>query len=203
MEIVVESKCTLPDGQSATCETRRISSESVAFVYNAPPSDSPAKPRPALSVGSAVSLDLDTVGSFGGVLTSQNKDGFEVAVNRDSRGMLGTKLAHIAVKRGIGVDATSAVKTGVPRIEPDNKNCSFTDHTGTLRQGKIVNLSQFDALIRASATIIPPMGSRIVLRGPQWHGADVISTFEIGFIVKFSLPIPIDQFTVALKFSDA
>jgi hypothetical protein len=67
----------------------------------------------------------------------------------------------------------------------------------------IVNLSQFDALIRASATIIPPMGTRIVLRGPVWHGADVISIFEIGFMVKFCLPIPHDQFSAALRFTDA
>jgi hypothetical protein len=202
MDLSVGSTFTLPDGQSATCKTKTVSSESIDFVYNAASPEAPGTPRPVLSVGSAVSLDLDEVGACKGVLTSQSEDGFQVAVNKDSRGLVSTKLAHIAVKRGIGVDSISAVRTGVTRIEPDNKNCAFTDHTGTLRKGMIVNLSQFDALIRAAATIIPPMGSRIVLRGPVWHGADVISTFEIGFMVKFCLPIPEDKFSTALVFSD-
>ncbi len=204
MDLAVGSKLTLPDGQSATCKTRKVSSESIDFVYNAPTSEGEPNPsRPALSVGSSVSLDVDEVGALKGVLTSQTKDGFQVAVNKDSRAMVGTKLAHIAVKRGIGVDSTSAVKTGVARIEPVDKNCNFTDNTGSLRNGMIVNLSQFDALIRVSSTIIPPIGSRIVLRGPIWHGADVINAFEIGFMVKFCLPIPADQFSTAIRFTDA
>ncbi len=203
MDLAVDSKFTLPNGESAACKTKKVSSESIDFVYNAPPPNAPSAPRPVMPVGSPVSLDLDEVGACGGVLTSHNEDGFRVAVNKDSRSAVSTKLAHIAVKRGIGVEAMGAMKTGVPRIEPANKNCAFTDHTGMLRTGMIVNLSQFDALIRASATIIPPMGTRIVLRGPVWHGADVISTFEIGFMVKFCLPIPDDKFTTALTFADA
>jgi hypothetical protein len=203
MDLAVGSKYTLSNGQSATCTTKKVSSESIDFVYNAPSSAAPSEPRPKMPLGSAVALDLDEVGSCGGVLTSQSDDGFRVAVNKDSRSLVSTKLAHIAVKRGLGVEATSAVRTGVARIEPHNKDCGFTDHTGTLRKGKIVNLSQFDALIRAAATIIPPMGSRIVLRGPVWHGADVISTFEIGFMVKFCLPIPLDKFNAGIIFSDS
>jgi hypothetical protein len=203
MDLAVGSKLTLPDGQSTTCQTSKLSSESINFIYNSPPpGDSPAAPRPAMRLGSSVSLNVDQVGALKGVLTSQNKDGFQVAVDKGNRSMVSTKLAHIAVKRGIGVDSISAVKTGVKRIEPTNKNCSFTDHTAALRKGMIVNLSQFDALIRVSPAIMPPMGSRIVLRGPAWHGADVISTFEIGFMVKFCLPIPDDQFSPALKFTD-
>ncbi len=205
MDLAVGSKLTLSNGQSATCQTRKVSAESIDFVDNAPsPSDdAPVAPRPAMRLGSSVSLDVDEVGALKGVLTSQSEDGFQVAVNKDSRTLVGTKLAHIAVKRGIGVDSTTALKTGVKRIEPINKNCGFTDHTGALRSGMIVNLSQFDALIRVSSTIIPPMGSRIVLRGPVWHGADVISAFEIGFMVKFCLPIPAEQFSTALRFTAA
>jgi hypothetical protein len=203
MDLAVESKFTLPSGESAACKTKKVSSESIDCVFNAPSSEATTTARPVMPVGSAVSLDLDEVGACGGVLTSHNEAGFRVAVNKENRSAVSTKLAHIAVKRGIGVDATSTLKTGVPRIEPANKNCAFTDHTGMLRTGTIVNLSQFDALIRASATIIPPMGTRIVLRGPVWHGADVISTFEIGFMVKFCLPIPNDQFSAALRFTDA
>ena len=204
MDLAVGSKLTLPDGQSATCETRKVSSDSIDFVYNASASkDLPDAPRPAMSVGSSVSLDVDEVGALKGVLTSQTENGFQVAVNKDNRAMVGTRLAHIAVNRGIGIDSTSAVRTNVQQIEPTDKNCSFTDHTGSLRSGMIVNLSQFDALIRVSSTIIPPMGSRIVLRGPVWHGADVINAFEIGFMVKFCLPIPTDQFSRAIRFTDA
>ncbi len=203
MAMTAESKCTLPGGESATCKTTKVSSESIDFVYNAPSSGEPATPRQLMPVGSPVSLDVDEVGALKGVLTSQNEEGFQVAVNKDSRTMVSERLAHIAVKRGIGVDATSAVKAGATRIEPINKNCSFTDHMGALRKGMIVNLSQHDALIRAAAAIIPPLDSRIVLRGPEWHGAYVTGAFEIGFMVKFCLPIPEAQFTTAIRFCDA
>jgi hypothetical protein len=200
MEITSASKCILPDGQTAACETRTVSSDSVDFVYSA--SDgSPDAPRPKLRLGSPVSLDVKEVGAFGGVLTSQNEEGFQVAVDKKSQSLVGTRLAHIAVERGIGIDSTNTIKAGAARLEPKNKNCSFTDHAGVLRKGTIVNLSQFDALIRAAAAIIPPVGSRIVLRGPEWHGAYVINSFEIGFMVKFCVPIPDERFSPAIAFS--
>lgn len=203
MDIAVDSRFTLPDGQAATCKTKKISSESVDFVYNEAGDNKQNMPPRSMSVGSPLSLEIDEVGSVGGVLTAQSEDGFKVTVDSNSRNMLSNRLAHIAVKRGLGVDASTTVKTGVPRIEPVNKNCNFTDHTGTVRKGMIVNLSQYDALIRAAASFIPPIGTRIVLRGPEWHGAYVISTFEIGFVVKFCIPIPPEQFSPAIRFSEA
>jgi len=202
MDLSAASKCTLPGGQSADCTTQKVSSESIQLVYNPPSPDAPEAPRPSLRVGAPVSLNVEDVGSLRGVLTSQNEQGFQISVNQESRNLVGTRLAHIAVKRGIGIEATGAIKTGAPRIQLVRSACEFTDYSATLRKGVIVNLSRYDALIRASAAIIPPLGSRIVLRGREWHGADVISAFEIGFVVQFCIPFPEDKFSKDLLFLD-
>ncbi len=199
MAMTSASTCRLPDGQTAACETRTVSSDSVDFVFTE--SDGASGANPKLPLGSPVELDVKEVGAFGGVLTSQNEDGFQVAIDKKSHGLVGTRLAHIAVERGIGINSTDTIKSGVQRLEPTNKDCSFTDHKGTLRKGTIVNLSQFDALIRAPAAIIPPLGSRIVLRGPEWQGAYVINSFEIGFMVKFCVQIPDERFSPEITFS--
>jgi hypothetical protein len=201
MDIAVEGVFSLPNGQSGMCTTKKVSSESVAFAYTAPNSYSPAMPNLRTRVGSPVSLDLDVVGTFGGVLTAENEDGFEVAVNKENRTAVSTKLAHIAVKRGIGVESTYTVEPGAVRIEPTHKDCLFTDHTGTLKKGLVVNLSHFDALIRTAPANIPPLGARIVIRGPEWHGAEAAIVFEIGFIAKFCIPIPAHKFSTELRFA--
>jgi hypothetical protein len=201
MDVAVDGVFALPNGQSGGCKTKKVSSEFVEFAYMPPPDYSPAKPPLQAAIGSPVSLDLDGIGKFGGVLTSQSEDGFEISVDPENRSALSTKLAHIAVKRGIGVESAYTVKPGAARIEPTHKDCAFTDHTGTLRKGMVVNLSQFDVLIRTAPANIPPLGVRIVMRGTEWHGAEVAIVFEIGFIAKFCIPIPADRFSTELRFA--
>jgi len=203
MELAVEGTFMTPNGQSGPCKTKKVSSERVEFAYPERASYSPATLQAKPAIGSRVSLDVEGLGTFGGVLTSENEDGFEVAVNKENRSSVSTKLAHIAAKRGSGVETAYVVKPNAVRIEPVHKDCSFTDHTGTLKKGFVVNLSQFDALIRTSPANIPPLGTRIVIRGPEWHGAEVAIVFEIGFIAKFCLPIPADRFSTELRFSAA
>lgn len=201
VDLALDGLFTLPNGQSGTCTTIKVSSELVELAFVPPPSCSPDAPHLRTPIGSPVCLALEGIGTFGGVLMSQSEDGFEVAVNKENRSAVSTKLAHIAVQRGIGVEAAYSVKPGAVRIEPTHKDCSFTDHTGTLKKGLVVNLSPFDALIRTAPANIPPLGARIVIRGPEWHGAEAAIVFEIGFIAKFCVPIPADRFSTELRFT--
>ncbi len=202
MEMTAKTKCTPPGGQATSCATTTLTSEAIDFVYTPASPDEPETRPQRIAVGSVVSLEMEEVGAFKGVLTSQNDAGFQVAIKKENQKALATKLAHIAVERGIGVQATGTIKPGVPRIEPVRKECDFADQKGMMKTATIVNVSRYDALLRAPAAMIPPVGSRIVLRGPEWHGAEVISAFEIGFIVKFTVPIPEDKFSSALRFSE-
>ena len=146
-------------------------------------------------------LDLDQIGAFRGVLAAQNPEGFQIAVDHDCKSMVGTKLADLASARGISFDETAKhERERITRIEPDNKSCTFTDHKGALRKGKLVNMSRVDALIKAA--ILPPVATHIVFGGPRQYLAEVTRTFEIGFAIKFCPPIPSEEFSAAIKFSD-
>ncbi len=199
--LTLDGVCTLPGGASAKCQTTKISSESVNIVYAPTPPGEPKPVRDAMPQGAAVNLTLDEVGALRGTLTSQHNNGFEVAVDNAYQTVLGAKLSHIAAKRGIPPQAAPVPSIPIEtRIEPVSKDCWFLDHTGTLRKGLIVNLSQIDVLLRS--TIIPPMGARIVFRGPHRHAAEVTSIFKIGFMAKFCNQLPVQEFTTAIKFSD-
>lgn len=204
IEVELRGTCTMPDGGSTKCKTKTISPEAVNLGYDVETADPPTKRSDeilVILVGSAAHLDLDRIGAFRGVVTSQNSEGFRVAVNEDCKPMLRNKLIHMAADGGISLDDASVVaKSSITRIEPNIKSCSFTDHTGTLRKGKIVNVSQIDALIKTR--FIPPLTSRIVFRGSRRDVAEVTHTFEIGFAVRFCTPIPAEEFSATIKFSD-
>jgi len=201
LPIALDAVCTLPDGFSTKCQTTKISSDSVNVVYAPTPPGMPAQRREAMPQGAAINLKLEELGALRGVLKTQDQEGFEVAVDGAYQTVLGAKLSHLAAKRGIRPSAAPVPSIPIEtRIEPASKDCWFLDHTGTLRKGLIVNLSQIDMLLRAS--IIPPAGARITFRGPQRHTADVTSIFKIGFMVKFCDQLPVQEFTTAIKFSD-
>lgn len=190
----------LPDGGSANCRTTTISSEEVHLVYDEQSANPVAKRSDELRTGSAVHLDLDRIGAFHGIVAAKKPEGFQVTVDDKCKPQVRNKLAYMAAEHAISLENGSAAEKSDIRIEPNIKSCSFLDHTGTLRQGTIVNLSQVDALIRSR--IVPPLKSRIVLRGPRRHLADVMRTFEMGFVVKFCAVIRPEEFSAAIKFSD-
>ncbi len=201
LSLALDGVCTLPGGTSAKCQTTKISSDSVNIVYAPPPPGMPKPVREAMPKGAALNLKLDEVGALRGTLMSQHNDGFEVAVDHAYQTVLGAKLSHIAAKRGIVPPPVSVPSIPIEtRIDPNSKDCWFLDQTGTLRKGLIVNLSQIDMLLRAS--IIPPMGARIVFRGRHHYAAEVTSIFKIGFMVTFCSQLPVQEFTTAIKFSD-
>lgn len=201
VETALSGVCTLPGGRSTKVATRKISTESVDLVYEDSPFHLRSRPHDKIKIGSPVQLDIEEIGAVGGVMASQKNNGFQVAVDSSHRTMLSGKLAAIAAKNGIMPKASFAAGPSVTRIEPKNKKCKFEDHHGELRNGTIVNLSQSDALIRAS--IIPPIPAIIVFRGPRRYAAEVTSTFEIGFVVHFCSPIPDIEFSPDMIFSDA
>lgn len=201
LPIALDGVCTLPSGLSAKCQTTKISSDSVNVLYAPSPPGMPKPKREMMTKGASVNLRLDEVGALRGTLKAQDQEGFEVAVDHAYQTVLGAKLSHLAAKRGIKPAAAPVAPIPIEtRIEPVSKDCWFLDQTGTLRKALIVNLSQIDALLRA--TIIPPVGARIVFRGPRRYAAEVTSIFKIGFMVKFCDQLPVQEFTTAIKFSD-
>ncbi len=197
IETELQGTCVTSQGSPANCKTTMISSEAVDLVYDVRPGDPSTKRSDELRMGSAVNLDLDQIGVFRGVVASKKPEGFRVAVDDKCQSMVRDKLTHMAAEHAVSLDDPAA-QSGA-RIEPKIRKCSFLDHTGTLRQGTIVNFSQVDALIRSR--IIPPLKSRIVLRGARRHLAEVTQTFEMGFVVRFCAVIRPEEFSVALKFS--
>lgn len=203
IDVELPGRCTMPNGRSTTCKTRKISSESVDLVYDLQTAGYPIRSPEEIPPGSTVHLDLDQIGNFHGTVTSQSAEGFQLAVDVDCKGMLITKLAQVAaaIRNTNFDDATPAIaKRNVARIEPAMKACSFTDHQGQVRKGKIINVSPFDALIKAGS--IPPIATHIVFGGPQSRVAEVTRTFEIGFAVQFCAPIPEEEFSTSIKFLD-
>ena len=119
-----------------------------------------------LPAGSVMHVDLDRIGEFHGALTSQYPEGFQIAVDGEYKDMLSKRLALLATTlRNIGLDdGSGATKPSITRIEPDNKNCRFTDQAGVVRKGWLINISQAEALIKAA--IVPPIGATISFGGP-------------------------------------
>ncbi|MGB8278488.1 MAG: hypothetical protein WCF20_11245 [Methylovirgula sp.] len=202
IDVELPGRATMPNGRSTTCKTRTISSESVDLVYDLQTAGYPIRHPEEIPAGSTVHLDLDQIGNFHGIVTSQNSEGFQLAVDVDCKGMLITKLARVAaaVRNASFDEAPLTARRSVTRIEPTVKNCNYTDHMGLMRKGKIINLSPSDALIKAA--IIPPIATHIVFGGQQARVAEVTRTFEIGFAVQFCAPIPEEEFSAAIKFLD-
>ena len=202
IEIELPGRATMPNGRSTTCKTKRISSESVELVYDLQTAGFPIRLPEEIPSGSTVHLDVQRIGNFHGVVTSQSSEGFQLAVDVECKGMLITKLAQVAAAiRNTTFDETPLnARRNITRVEPTFKACSFTDDTGHVRKGKIINISPFDALIKAP--FIPPISTHIVFGGRQSRVAEVIRTFEIGFAVQFCEPIPENEFSAAMKFID-
>lgn len=202
IDVELPGRCTMPNGRSTTCKTRKISSESVDLVYDLQTAGYPIRYPEEIPAGSTIHLDLEQIGNFHGVVTSQSSEGFQLVVDVECKGMLITKLAQVAaaIRNTNFQEAPLEVKRNVVRIEPNVKSCSYTDHMGMMRKGKIINVSPLDALIKAA--IIPPIGTHIVFGGPHARVAEVMRTFEIGFAVQFCAPIPEEEFSPNIKFLD-
>lgn len=202
IEIELPGLCTLPNGRSSACKTRKISSDLADFLYAGEIASYRVTLPVEVTAGSTLHVDLDQIGKFHGALTTQNSDGFQIAVDGNCKDMLGAKLAGLAaaMRSGSLDDPMVTAKLKVTRLEPDTKSCCYVDHIGALRKGTVINVSQVDALIKAP--LIPPVGARIVFAGPGRYVAEVARKFEIGFAVNFCAPIPPEEFSAAIKLLD-
>jgi hypothetical protein len=202
IEIELPGLCSLPNGRTAACMTTKISSDAVTFVYDDATPGYRFKLPQDLPVGTPMHLDLERIGEFHGALASQSVHGFKIAVAGDCKEILSNRLAVLAAAiRNAGVDEAPIMsKTPVIRLEPDVKNCRFTDASGVPRKGWIINVSRRDALIKAP--VVPPVNARIVFAGRGHYEAEVNRAFEIGFAVNFLEPIPESEFSAAIKFLD-
>ncbi len=200
IETELRGTCSLPNGGSSNCKTTTISPEAVNLVYDVQ-AGAPTKRSDEIRTGSAIHLNLDRIGTFHGVVASKKPEGFRVAVDDECKPLLRNELTHMAAEHAVGLlEGSAATKSNITRIEPTIKSCNFLDHTGTLRTGIVINVSQIDALIKAR--IIPPLGSRVTFRGSIRRLADVTRTFEMGFAVRFCNLIPPEEFSAAIKLSD-
>jgi hypothetical protein len=202
IDVELPGRCTMPNGRSTTCKTRRISSESVDLVYDLKTASYPIRHPEDMPAGSTVHLDVDQIGNFHGVVTAQSADGFQLAVDVDCKGMLIPKLARVAaaIRANSLEEPVSTAKPTVMRIEPTIQACSYIDGFGVPRRGKIINISRIDALIKAP--VVPPIASHIIFGGDESYMAEVTRTFEIGFAVRFCTPIPEAAFSSSIKLLD-
>jgi hypothetical protein len=200
ISIALHATCVMPNGRSIACRTKRLSAGAVEFGYSSLARDDPQGTCADAPTGTPMRLDVEEVGAFHGVLCAKDMDGFQIAVDDSCKPLLSERITRFAQAQNIAFDDIAA-SDRVTRIEPNRTGCTFTDHIGILRKGKIVNVSRFDALIKA--TIIPPVASTVIFSGEPRRPAEVLRRFEIGFAVKFQQPIPADDFSADILFCGA
>lgn len=198
LALEVEGTCRMPGLDALRCRSRSISPAAAVFAYDLDHAH-PARASGASLTGRKTDLHLDRVGSISGLVTAQDLAEFSVAIDETCRESLRGRLSRIAKDANIPFDETPN-RLDITRIEPDKKNCAFSDETGAVRKGKIVNFSQIDILIRTA--IIPARNSHVIFRDPQRRLAKVTRSFETGFAANFCMPIPAHTFSAALKFID-
>jgi hypothetical protein len=189
------------NGSSVKCKTTSISPEAVNLVCDPPATPASVRGAAEMNAGSRVHLNLDQIGPFRGVVASKKAEAVRITVDDDDKPKLRTRLSRMAAERAVTMhEDPKSTKSAPMKIEPTITACSFVDHTGTIRRGVVVNITQVDVLIKAR--IVPPVGSRITFRGSLRQTADVTRNFELGFVARFCSSIPVEAFTPAIKFSD-
>jgi hypothetical protein len=196
LDVELRGTCSV-NGNAAKCKTTSISPEAVNLVYEAP-SGAPSG-KGEMKTGSSVQLDLEQIGHFRGVVASKKAEAVQVAVA--DKQILRSKLSRMAAEHAVNLyEGKRPASPKLTKIEPAIKACSFIDHTGTMRRGVIVNMSQVDALIKAR--IVPPVRSRIMFSGARKQPADVVKSFEMGFAARFCTVIPAEEFSTEMKLTD-
>ncbi len=181
--------CESATGAPLDCKTTQLAPDTIHLLYVSKPGQSveaSRKQAESFPEGSGVRLHVEELGSLAGVVAAKKPEGFRVQVDSEYRPAIRDRLARMAAKHAVAVERGVGVTSKISTVEPAIKRCQFLDHTGTLREGTIVNISEDDALIRAR--IIPPERSRIFLRGTIQRAADVVRVFEIAFALKFVTP---------------
>ena len=186
LDLQVVGTCDLPEMDRLECKSKSISPAAATFTYDPGKANASARPIERDITGLKAQFHLEQIGSVDGLVTSHDAAEFSVAIDETHREPLRRRLSRIAKDADIPFNDTPT-KLSVKRIEPETKNCIFSDGAGTKRKGKIVNLSPIDILIRTA--IIPARDSKIIFSGRPHRLAKVIRSFETGFAASFYVPI--------------
>jgi len=190
ISLALEAAAKIGDRDAIACKTNTISTKRIDFAFTG---DAPAPENALLGVPSAVRIE--DLGEVTGYVAAASEAGFQLTVAEDNRSTLAERLAHAAVRRGLNSNISLI---GGDRLELKNKTCEFIGPDGRPKNGRVLSLSQEDALIQA---ISPPKAPAIVVfRGTKQYAAEVTSSFVLGFIVKFSWRIPDHAFSEDIRF---
>jgi hypothetical protein len=192
----IDGTCRLPGLSELKCKTKTVSPAVATFALDDVGAEVAAAADKTLT-GQTAHLDLESIGTVHGRVAAQSTKEFSVAIDEDCKDLLRDRLSKIAKDRDLQFEERPA-KLDIVRIEPLLRNCVFTDGTGALRKGKIVNLSQIDILIRTA--IIPARNSYVIFKGQQQRLATIARSFETGFAAGFCTPIPAGEFSAGIKF---
>jgi len=179
-------------GSAIPCKTSRISTERIDLSFT----DNEKPPKNSLT-GSSGALRIEEIGEVSGRIAAESATGFQFAVDENNRSSLAEKLATIAMGRGLNPKVSIASGT---RLELKNKNCEFTGPDGRARKGRILNLSQADALIQTASP--PKVPAIIVFRGNKKYAAEITNSFVLGFVARFSWPISDEDFSENMRFDN-
>jgi len=190
IDIVLDAAAKIGDNDTVACKTNTISTKRIDFAFTG---SAPAPENALLGVPSAVRIE--DLGEVSGHVAAASETGFQFTVDEDNRSALAERLAHAAVRRGLNSNVSL---TGGERLELKNKTCEFIGPDGRPKSGRVLSLSQEDALIQA---ITPPKAPAIVVfRGSKQYAAEVTSSFVLGFVAKFSWRISDREFSEDIRF---
>lgn len=200
--VELDGLCELPNGLNRSCRTKSIGPQSIDVVYRdaMDAGDKRHSPKGGLISGT-VQLDLDQVGKFQGVLTTQTAEGFQVAVDPKFSGLLLAKLARYMARGITGHhDQRNGSRAAGERIVPANSFCTYRDRNGILNKGTLVNISRLDALVKTRS--LPELNSLITFSGRRQRRAHVIRCLESGFAALFVDPLVEQEFTADIVLAD-
>lgn len=193
IELELEAVLATPDGEATKCGAKSINPEGVDGACDAK-KDREGSGRVGNAVtGPPAQMEMNEFGST---------EAHSAKVESDGQPVSEKKLDRLLSECGTAADKERGVRnSAATRIEPIVKSCSFVDETGILRTGIVVNVSQFDALIKT--THVPRLASQIVFSGSPKRTAEITRNFEIGFVAKFSIPLADEEFSDAIQFTNS
>jgi hypothetical protein len=202
--IELDGLCELPNGLDRSCRTKSIGPQAIDIVYQDAMDAGDKRQSPKAGfVSGTVQFDLDQVGKFQGVLTTQTPDGFQVAVDPKFSGLLLTKLARYMARGITGHHdhrAGQGNRSASERIVPANSFCTYRDRNGILNKGTLVNISRLDALVKTRS--LPELNSLITFSGRRQRRAHVIRCLESGFAALFVDPLVEQEFSAEIVLAD-
>lgn len=193
IELELEAVLATPDGEATKCGPKSIKPEGVDVVCEAKSDKEGSGRHGDALIGPPAQMEMNEFGSA---------EGLSPKVESDGQPVLEKKLDRLLSDCGMAADKDRGNRSSAAtRIEPTVKSCTFADEAGILRTGIVVNVSQFDALIKT--THVPRLASQVIFSGSPKRTAEITRNFEIGFVAKFSIPLAEEEFSDAIQFTNS